>query len=207
MTAGGREPVTMSRLKRWHAGDASALDELVATHLPWVRAQVECRLGKALAALCEAEDLVQQAFIGFLRSGPRFLLADADEFRALMLRIVENTIRKQHRDAHRIKRDAAREEPLPSASVLDLRCGATRPSAAVARDEHRAWVQLALELIDDDARALIQLRQWEGLSFADVGARLGIAEDAARMRFQRALVALGRMLREVRARGIGPLVR
>jgi DNA-directed RNA polymerase specialized sigma24 family protein len=43
------------------------------------------------------------------------------------------------------------------------------------------------------------LRQWDGLSFGDVGERLGIAEDAARMRFQRALGRLARLVQRLRA--------
>jgi RNA polymerase sigma-70 factor (ECF subfamily) len=196
------EPATWDLLTRLRSGDQEALAELVQRDLPWIKAQVERRMGKAMLAVVESDDLVQQAFVGFLRSGPRFVLQDQQQFRALMLQIVENTIRREHRDAHRKKRDVARQEPLPSASVIDVGSGVTRPSAAASRDEHRAWVQLALELIDDEQRELIHLREWEGLSFAQMGERLGLAEDAARMRFQRALQVLARTLREIRARGL-----
>jgi len=60
-------------------------------------------------------------------------------------------------------------------------------------------VQLALELLADGDREIILLRQWEGLPFATVGEQLGIAEDAARMRFERALARLARTVQQLRS--------
>jgi len=190
--------ITQARLVRLHAGDRAALEEMLADHLDWIRAQVAVRLGKRMLELFEGEDVVQQAFVGFLSSGRKFVVNDPASFRALMLQIVENTIRKQYRDAHRKKRDAARAVPMPSGSVVDLSAGITRPSAAASREEHRAWVLLALELIDVDAREVIELREWQGLSFAQIAESLGVTEDAARMRFNRALQALAQTLRATR---------
>ena len=68
------EPATQSLLRRVHAGDAEALDRLAREHLPWIAAQVERKMGKAMLAQVDSADLVQQAFLGFLRSGPKFVL-------------------------------------------------------------------------------------------------------------------------------------
>ena len=199
------ESETMLLLRRLHSGDAGALDALIARHLPWIRELVERRMGAAMRARVERDDLVQQAFVEFLRAGPKFVVQDADHFRALMLRIVENTLRMQHRDAHRKKRDIAREQRLQSSSVLDLASQVTRPSAAASRDEHRAWVQLALELVPDDQREVITLRDWDGLPFGEIAERLGILEDAARMRYQRALRGLALMLLQIKTKGAAAL--
>lgn len=199
------EPDVEALLKQVHLGDPAALSALAEAHLPWIRAHVQRRMGAGMRALVEREDIVQQVFLDFLKSGPRFVLRDAAHFRALMLRIVENTLRQQHRDAHRKKRDAARVQPLPSGSVLDLGSPVTRPSAAASRDEHRAWVQLALELIPDEQRTMIQMREWEGLPFAEIAEHFGIREDAARMRYQRALRELAMMLLEIKTKGAAAL--
>jgi len=190
---------TLTLLQRWHGGDRQALEALLARDLPWLAAEVRRRMGKELLARTDVDDVVQQAAIAVLQSGPRFLIADRDHYRALMLRIVENTIRKQIRLGRQQKRAAAREEPLPSGSVVALDGSATRPSAAADRNERRAWVQLALELLADGDREIILLRQWEGLPFATVGEQLGIAEDAARMRFERALARLARTVQQLRS--------
>jgi RNA polymerase sigma factor (sigma-70 family) len=197
---------TLALLRRCHAGDRQALGEILERDLPWIRAQVEARLGAALRARVEGEDVVQQALLAALRHGPRFLVADQRQFRALLARIVENTLRKEHRFARQQRRDAGREEPLPSGSVVDLDAQATRPSLAATRSEHRALVQLALELLPPQDREVVWLRQWEQQSFAAIGERLGLSEDATRMRFQRALGALAHLVARIRRDGIGSVL-
>lgn len=197
MTAAGRS--TLPLLRRWHAGDEQALAELIARDLPWLRAEAGRRMGDELRNRQDADDVVQQALVQVLQHGPQFEVADDEHYRAILLRIVENTIRKLIRDGRRQKRWAGREEPLPSGSVVALAASATRPSAAADRSEQRAWVQLALELLDSGDREVVLQRQWHGLSFQAIGAQLGIAEDAARRRFERAVARLARMVGRLRA--------
>lgn len=75
--------------------------------------------------------------------------------------------------------------------------GAT-PSAEVAAAEEAAIVRLALELLDPADRDVILLREWDGLSHAEVARRLGTSEDAARMRYSRALARLAGWIASVR---------
>lgn len=201
------EPRTIDLLRGWHAGDAQALDALIARDLPWVRAEVARRMGAELRGRADADDVVQQALIDVLRHGPRFEVEDAGHYRALLLRIVENTIRKAIRDGRRQKRWSGREEPLPSGSVVALSAGGTRPSAAAAANERRAWLQLALELLDAGEREIVVERQWQGASFAAIGARLGIAEDAARKRFDRAVARLAHLVVKLRSGRVREVLR
>jgi RNA polymerase sigma-70 factor (ECF subfamily) len=190
---------TLLLLRRWHGGDGAALAALIEHDLPWLRTVVQARMGAELAARNDADDVVQQALVNVLQYGPRFEADDVGAYRALLACIVENTIRKLLRDGRREKRWAGREEPLPSDSVVALAAGVTRPSAAADRNERRAWIQLGLELLDARDRELVLLRQWQGLSFADIGARFGVAEDAARMRFERALRRLAEAVARLRS--------
>ena len=70
------------------------------------------------------------------------------------------------------------------------------PSQQASRSEEEAWLRLALDLLEPDDRDVIVLREWAGESFGAIAARLGIAENAARMRFSR---ALGRLADRVEA--------
>jgi len=195
---------TVELLRRWHEGDREALAAIVERELPWLRAHVHRRLGPQLRRRGETEDYVQEALIDALRYGPRFVVADEARLRALLGRIVENTLRDQVERHEAQKRDVGREEPLPSGSVLDLDTGrVTRPSEAAAAREAEAWVRLALELLDPEDRRAILMREWEGRSFPEIGAALGVGENAARMRFQRALPRLAGKVRELR-KGAGP---
>lgn len=203
-------PETTLLLQRWHAGDEKALHELLAQHLPWIQIHVRQRLGAALRAKEETVDVVQDALVEFLRYGPRFEVSNEAHLRFLLSRVAENVLRDRHDYFTRLRRKAAREQPLGDDSVLVLD-GAerepTRPDAALERKQWKEWVRLALELMDPEEREIIVLRQWEELEFADIGERLGIGADAARMRFQRALPSLAEKIRRLQRGEIDTLER
>ena len=120
-------------------------------------------------------------------------------FRRLVTRIVENTLRGQSEFYSRMRRDRGRAVALPDEVVLELdvrRRTGTTPSQHAARSEEEAWLRLALDLVDPEDRDLIVLREWNGEAFADIGARLGVPENTARMRFSR---AVGRLAAQVEA--------
>ncbi len=188
---------TYHLLERWHGGDEQALGVILERDLPWIRKRVEERCGDALRKRVDDEDLVQEAMLEVLRYGPRFLMSDRDQFRGLMVRIIENVIRGQHDFHNALRRELAREKPLPEQTRIDLDPAArsvTRPSQALDRNEREACVRLALELLDHEDREVLLLRQWKGLSFADIGQQLGVNENTARMRFNRALPRLARQV-------------
>jgi RNA polymerase sigma-70 factor (ECF subfamily) len=201
--AGGaaEERPTLALLQRWHGGDTAAFELLVARHLPWLRSYVQRRIGAVLRARGQTEDYVQEAVIDALKCAPRFRIAEEDQFRALLGRIVENVL-KDENDRHRaLRRSLEREAPLPSDTVLDLdapRRQVTRPSSAAERSERQAWLRLALECLDADDRKLILLREWESLSFAELGKELDTTADGARMRFNRAVLRLAEKLAQLR---------
>ncbi|HEX5052392.1 MAG TPA: sigma-70 family RNA polymerase sigma factor [Planctomycetota bacterium] len=188
-------------LQRWHAGDRAAIDVLVARDLPWIRAYVHARLGPLLRARGETMDYVQSAIIGVLQYAPRFVTDDRRRFRALVARILENHLRDAHDHHAAACRAPAREQPLPSDSVLDLdlpQRSTAQPGSVAERNEQEAWVRLALELLEPEDRQVLLLRQWQELEFAAIGARMGLSEDASRMRFQRALPKLAHKLEQLR---------
>ena len=197
---------TLTLLRRWHAGESDALEELIRRHLVWIRGKVHARLGPLLRTQIETDDVVQEAMIQALRYGPRFLLADEDQFRRLLARIVENVIRMWARHHQRERRDPRREREPASETVLVLDTSSRRPSRVAMKNEAEAWLQLGLQLLDPEDREVITLRQWQGLSFADVGTRLAIAEDAARMRFQRALARLAQVVKRIQQGQLGQVL-
>lgn len=198
---------TLVLLRRWHAGDGQALADLVLRDETWIRSVVRRRLGPLLRPHVESDDVLQEAMLQALRSGPRFLLADREQFRALLARMVENILRMKLRGMQRQRRDVRREQRLHEEHApLDLTASATSPSQAAARSEHAGWLQLGMELLDEEDREVIRLRQYEGWEFTAIGAELGIQPDAARMRFQRALGRLGQVVQRVRAQGLATLL-
>jgi RNA polymerase sigma-70 factor (ECF subfamily) len=196
------ETITAASLRQWHDGDEAGLDTLLERHLPWIRAQVRRRLGPVLRSKGETLDYVQDAMIQFLRYGPRFAVTRDDDFRALLVRVVENSIRNKYDWLTARRRDIAREKPLPSETVLSLDPGAggrATPSQSVERHEREGWIRLGMELLDLPDREILILRQWDRLSFADVGGKLGVTPDAARMRHNAAVRRLADKVHELRS--------
>jgi len=67
-------------------------------------------------------------------------------------------------------------------------------------------LRLAIGLLEVDDREVVVLRQWDGLPFEEVGTRLGISADAARMPFQRALVEVAAKVALLRRGELGVLL-
>lgn len=188
-------------LRDWHGGERQALERLLERDLPWVRDYVVKRMGGLLKAKGDLDDYVQEAAIKALKYAPPFLMSDREQFRALLGRITENVLRDSIDKLQAEKRNAVREKRTPTDSMLHLDPPAghsvTRPSQAAARNEEQLWIRLAIDLLDPEERNLILWREWEGMSFAEMGERLGVAEDAARMRFTRTLPKLARKVKEL----------
>jgi len=194
-------------LRRWHAGDAAALDELLQRELPWIRQMVQRRMGAMLRQAESSSDLVQDVVVSILRTGPRFVISDQRQFRAFLARVAENVILDQHAWHTAGRRDLRRAEPLPSRDsvvVLDDRVRpVTRPSEAAAAEEQKALVWISLRLLDPADREAIELRDYQELSFPEIAARVGATEDAVRMRYNRALPRLAQTLWELRNQRLG----
>lgn len=203
---------TRELLVRWSEGSQDALAQLVEQERDFVTAQVRRRLGSLLRRHHDTQDVIQQTMLQALRSAPRFIVSDRGQLRGLLARMVENTLRAAARFQGRQQRDVRREQslvaPVGGDSVLDLdpQANATDPGAAAARGDTQAWVRLALELLEADDRAVIVWRDYEDLPFAAIGDRMGLTEDAARMRHKRALPRLAAALTRLRRGQLGELL-
>jgi RNA polymerase sigma-70 factor (ECF subfamily) len=69
------------------------------------------------------------------------------------------------------------------------------PSQAAARKDSHEALDTALGSLSQRHRTVIHLRIWDQWSFAEIGARLEISEDAARMLYGRALARLRETMR------------
>jgi RNA polymerase sigma-70 factor (ECF subfamily) len=163
-----------------------------------------------MAQRVEIDDIVQEVVLDVLRYGPRFRVANRAQFRALVARIAANVIRDEHRWQSARCRGFSRERPMPSSSVLVLDPAVAtpqRPPSAAAADEHRAWVRLALEFMEPEDRRVILLREWEQLQFDEIGARMGLPGNTARMRYKRALPRLATLVLDLKKGGVDRLLR
>lgn len=192
---------TTDLLLRWHAGERAALETILERDMPWLREYVRRRLGPVLRRGGETQDFVQDAVISVLQYGPRFVVADHDQFRALLGRIVTNMLRDEHDWLTAARRDLRREQAIPTASSVHLdfaSVSATQPGDAAAASEERTWLRVGIELLQPEDRRVILLRDFQDKSFKEMATELGVEEDAARMRYNRALPRLASVINRLR---------
>ena len=182
---------TAQLLKRWYDDrDAESLESLVMRHIEWIRRRAHLRLGPKLRRWEDTGDIVQEVVLEFLRYGPTIRIREGNQLRALLARIVENTLRGRVDWYQAQRRRVSRDQALPRDSVLNLdppRKSAERPSGILAEIEQEGWIRLGMELLEPELRDLIVMRYWEGLRFAEMGRRLDTSTHGARMRLARAV--------------------
>jgi RNA polymerase sigma-70 factor (ECF subfamily) len=112
--------------------------------------------------------------------------------------MLENVLRDESDRLTTKKRAAARERRVSTSFILNLdepRPDSRRSTTFLEQEERRAWIHLALELLRPEDRQVLRLREFEDLSFPRIAESLGVSEDAARMRYNRAMVRLEEKVR------------
>lgn len=193
---------TLVLLQRWHGGDRAAIDELLQGELDFVRAAVRKRLGDALRRDGDSLDYVQEVALEVLEYVPRFLCANRRQFRALLARIVGNTLADRSRRAGTARRDPGqRLQSGLSDTVLAMDPAVesvVRPESAAAQAEEQAWLTLALDIVDPETRQLIHEQRQTEVPLAERGARHGLSADAIRMKYRRAAARVARTVERLR---------
>jgi RNA polymerase sigma-70 factor (ECF subfamily) len=157
--------------------DATAAAEYLLRLTPRLRAYLRVLLGPN----DEAEDLLQELFLRFLRAGPTPGTPDADRWVFRVSRnLALNAVRSRHR---RRKREAGRE-----CSISNL----PDPAELAERNDDAAKIQQCLDRLDASVRELIYLKIVEGLTFRDLEERTGIPRSTAVLRLQEGLADLAR---------------
>ncbi len=189
---------TRDLLKSTHEGDKDALQELLARHMPWIRQIVRQRIGLEIGVEFDSVDVVQETVLRVLTKGPKYLVSDPKAFRALTARIAINVLIDKHRDLETKKRGVQRVIDLDRMDSVD------GPRTEAEKRESVALLDLALELISQADREIIELRQFQGLSFEDVAKATDSTADAARMRFGRALKRVAQRVAKLKKTGLPP---
>lgn len=140
-------------------------------HTEWVG-----RLARALAAI-DADDLAQDAWEAALERGE----APRSELRAWLTGVMRNLSAMGARGrARRERREAAAEVPEP----------ALRPDELLERLQLQQLVAKLVTELDEPVRLVLFLRYYEGLSAAEIGARLKIPAGTVRWRLKTGVDAL-----------------
>jgi RNA polymerase sigma-70 factor (ECF subfamily) len=152
------------------------------------------RLDGALAARIDAEDVLSEAYLVAHRKWPEFRSDSHVSTYAWLYGIVRDCLIAAWRTHTRDRRNIHASMPWPDASsvLLGLKLVATdmSPSSLVAQDELQQRMRQTLQVLKEMDRQVLWMRHYDKLTFSEIGAVLGIAENAATLRYVRALKRL-----------------
>jgi len=175
-------PLPRNTLLRVRDRDTDALNEFFEFYFDRAYSYV-CRLVKNPT---EAEDLTQVAFIKMHRA--IHTLDPERDPTSWVFAVVSNTVRDHWRS--RRYKQSLQNRPIEDTPLSD---NLTAEDDQAARDTARV-LEAALDSLSENLKAVVLLRDYEDLSYAEVAAALDIEEAAARKRHSRALQELRKAL-------------
>lgn len=168
--------------KQCIAGDELACTQMVADHQRMVYGLALHLLGDAQ----EAMDLSQEVFLRVFRTLPQF--RGQSSLRTWIYRIVVNQASNRQRwwrRRHRSQQVALDEHVAHHGDLIELRLFAS-PERVLQQHETKDRVQTAMAALPFDQRAVLVLREIDGLSYEEIGDALGVAVGTVKSRLARA---------------------
>jgi RNA polymerase sigma-70 factor, ECF subfamily len=179
--------VEIGLVEQCRRGDAQAFTRLVALH----EGMVFNLAARLLGDTEEARDVSQDVFLQVYRTLGRF--EGRSSLKTWIYRIVVNQCRNRQRFWRRRRKD--RSCPLDALTPADearlhSHAGEISPYDQLQRRERAQQVQRALLKVSFEHRAILLLREVEGLSCEDIAATLGLAQGTVKSRLSRARESL-----------------
>lgn len=187
-------------------GDEQAVAELFAHYRDRLRRIVAFRLHPAIQARVDADDVLQEAYLNAVQR-IRHIFQDSPRSYFIWLRMIVNqTLTEIHRRHLGVQMRAAGREVAGSRQTSDstsfslsfhLIGHLTTASQAALRKELLERIDAGLATMNELDREVLAMRHFEELSNSEIAEALGITEQAAAMRYIRALGRLRDILEAV----------
>lgn len=175
-------------LAAWREGDARAGQELFGRYFEPVSRFFANKLQG------ERDDLIQETFEACVRGRDR--LRDDTSFRSYLFSVAFNVLKAYFRRKRNQDRVWAAVDELDTSSIHDLAPG---PSTIVGAVQQEQLLLEALRRIPMELQVLLEMRYWEEMSSAEIGAVLGIPAATARSRLHRGRELLERAIAQLPA--------
>ena len=179
-------------------GDESALNQLLKVYGARVHWIMRLRMGKELRSKLESMDLTQDALVSALEGLGDFTYKNEGDFLRWLSTIAENRLRDNLDKLHADKRDIRKEVrfdnngPTNGSGVVGAPglIESTTPSVIMSKKEDLDKLEKAIDQLKPDYREVIVLSKIDGLSYKEIGDRLGKSIDSVGHLLSRAMVAL-----------------
>lgn len=181
---------SLDLLERARAGDRSALNTLMARHLPRLRRWASGRLPRWARDIADTQDLVQETLLQTFKRIDRFEARGDGALQAYLRQGVLNRIRDEFRRAGRRPASEALDSQKPDDAASPL-------EEAIGRQAVERY-ETALQRLRAEDREAIIARVEMGFTHEQLATLLGKpSANAARMAVERALVRLAAEMRDV----------
>jgi RNA polymerase sigma-70 factor (ECF subfamily) len=179
-------------------GDDSALEQLCRVYGERVRRMIRLRMGKEIRPRLDSMDLVQDALLSALGGLGDFTYKNEGDFLRWLTKIAENRLRDNIDKLYTAKRDIRKEvrlenyEPTTGSGFVGTpgAIEAATPSVIMSKKEDLDKLEKAIDELKPDYREVIVLSKIDGLSYKEIGDRLGKSIDSVGHLLSRAMVAL-----------------
>lgn len=179
-------------------GDRHALAELVDSCRDYLLLVANQDLHDDLRAKLGASDLVQETLMSAHNAFDGFEGNSRSEFLAWLRGILKNDLLEAHRHYKGVqKRQVDREAPMDDTRRLgaNLKDYAHTPGTRAVANEEAKLLAAAMEQLSAEHRQVLEFRNWQQMSFSEIGARMNRSEDASRKLWARAVVQLQNALK------------
>jgi RNA polymerase sigma-70 factor, ECF subfamily len=191
-------PESRVLIARARAGCGEALGRLLEQYRGHLLALASRGLDGRAQARESPSDVVQQTFLEAQRDFRQFGGDDPGQLWCWLERILRTTLEDLRILHARQRRRVDRERPIPDSHQPGYQALADglplSPEEAAAHEETERLTR-ALDRLPEHHRRVLQLRSLQQRPFAEVAGALGVSEDAARMRWFRAVDALRQEMR------------
>jgi RNA polymerase sigma-70 factor (ECF subfamily) len=174
-------------------GDHAAIGVLLERFRSYLNKVATLTVDDDLQAKAGGSDFVQQTFLEASAHFPRFQGKSEEELKAWLVSILKNNLLDFRRQYFGTQKRQVKME-APSSHAEALVSAALSPSAELLAQEQIELLKRALKELSEKKRELILL-QHQGLTFPEIGARLGCSEDAARKQWSRTIEELRDLIR------------
>ncbi len=172
-------------------GDSSAITQIVESFRPYLLLIANQDFDRNLQAKLAPSDLVQSALLAAQQNFKSFQGGSIEGLRVWVKKILQNgMIDATRKFKQTAKRQSGREVPIVGAQHAGACDSQVNPLRQSILHEQAEMLEQAMTELPENYRQAIRWRNWEQLSFPEMGKRFGTGEDAARKLWARAMVQL-----------------
>ena len=135
----------------------------------------------------QAEDLCHEAFIKYYKRGSPF--PDADQTKYWLIRVVKNIALNGEKRKSRERKAYQNLKGITSGKV-------SSDEEQFIKKEMENSVKKALDLLPYKYRVVLVLKEYEGLTYKDIGSIIGISEGNVKVRIHRGREKLEKIFKE-----------